>query len=111
MRLSSMAPTTEATYPAVAWASWPRVRSWMKSAWSVDTSATGAKFTLMPRPRSRPLFSRASSAKMSPWPEEASASSWGDWNRWEASSGLELTRTTVPPSSSTPMSRGRSAAP
>ena len=48
MPAASIRSTTAVTYSAVAAASWPKARALMKSFGSVDTSATGAKFTLMP---------------------------------------------------------------
>ena len=74
----------------------------------LDTSATGARFTLMPRVSNALFFSQASEEKTL-WLSTSfcrAASSWGEGKRAGKRLGFRLARVTEPPSSSEPMSRG-----
>ena len=86
----------------------PKARAPIKSFGSVDTSHTGAKLTFTPMDASSASFSPVSLTMRSNPPSLYSAC--GERNFSARKFGFALTRTTVPPSSSTPISMGVAAA-
>ena len=104
----SICSTTVRTYSLVWDASLPKARALIKSFGSVDTSHTGAKLTFTPMDASNSSFSFVSLVIRSNPP--SLYSDCGEWKGTARKFGLELMRTTVPPSSSTPISMGVAAA-